>query len=67
MLVAVILERVELVGDFQDDIAPAAAVSAVWAAARHIFLAPKAERAGSAVAGFDKDLDAISEHTLPPA
>src|SRR5687767_13380826 len=48
--------------NLEADIAAAAAIAAVGAAARHIFFAAERARTPAAVAGFDVDLGAIDEH-----
>jgi hypothetical protein len=59
---AVVLQRVELVGDLEDHVAATAAVATVWTAARHVLLPAEAEGTGTAVAALDEDLDAVGEH-----
>ena len=48
----------------QHDVAPAAAVAAVGAAARHVRLAAEAHAAVAAAATLDPDLRPIREHAL---
>ena len=62
MLVAVILQGVELAGDFEHHVASPAAVTAIGTATRHVLLTPEAERAGTAISGLGENLDAVGEH-----
>ena len=65
MLEAVILERVELPGDLDNQVAAATTVAAVGTAARHVLLAPEAQRAGAAVPRLDEDLGPVDKHRGP--
>ena len=61
LLVAIIDQRVEPVGDLDDDIAAAPAIAAAGPAELDILLAPKRHAAVAAVAGADIDLGFIEE------
>ena len=61
LLIAVIDQRVQIVGGHEDDVAALAAVAAVGPAELDELLAAKAHRAAAAVAAFQVDLALIEE------
>ena len=61
LLVAVVDQRVEVVGRLDDDVAAAPAVAAVGAAELDELLAPEADAAGAAVAALQVDLGLVEE------
>src|SRR5207249_5963685 len=65
VLEAVVLQRVELAGDFEDDVAAAPTVTAVRSATRHELFAAEAQGTGATVPTLDEDLDAVREHQDP--
>src|SRR5205823_11626712 len=65
VLEAVVLERVELAGDLEDDVAAAPTVTAIRSATRHELFAAEAQGTGATVPTLDEDLDAIREHQDP--
>src|SRR5205085_1694481 len=65
VLEAVVLQRVELARDLEDDVAAAPTVTAVRSAPRHELFAAKAHGTGATVPTLDEDLDAVREHQDP--
>ena len=65
VLEAVVLQRVELAGDLEDDVAAAPPVAAVRSATRHELFAAEAHGTGATVPTLDEDLDAVREHQDP--
>ena len=61
LLVAIVDQRVEPVGDLDNDVAAAPAIAAAWPAELDILLAPKRHAPVAAVAGADIDLGFIEE------
>src|SRR5207237_9336456 len=65
VLEAVVLQRVELAGNLEDDVAATPTVAAVRSATRHELFAAEAQGTGATVPTLDEDLDAIREHQDP--
>jgi hypothetical protein len=61
MLESIVLERIELARDLEDDAATPSAVAAIGTTAGDVFLASKAEGAGAPVTALDEDLDAVGK------
>src|SRR5438309_3995334 len=65
VLEAVVLQRVELAGNLEDDVAAAPTVAALPISTRHELFAAEAQGTGATVPTLDEDLDAIREHQDP--